>query len=90
MDGRLGLDPAAEKMEKTTMKRTFDIFAYPKGNTEQQKITEHNFVSFISTLSATGGKFTATLWSSEKKLALLSGILGGDPRSPALSAGERF
>lgn len=76
MDGRLGLDPAAKKMEETTMKRTFDIFAYPKGNTEQQKITEHNFVSFISTLSATGGKFTATLWSSEKEAGFIVWYFG--------------
>ena len=53
------------------MKRTFDIFAYPKGNTEQQQITEHNFTTFVSALSAAGRKFTATPWSSDTETGFI-------------------
>ena len=49
------------------MKRTFDIFAYPKGNPEQQQIAEHNFTTFISALSASNRKFTAMPWSNGKE-----------------------
>lgn len=65
MTMEINFDPPAKRMEALTMKRTFEIFAYPRGNTEQQQIAEHNFTTFVSELSSTGRKFTATPWSSE-------------------------
>ena len=53
------------------MKLTFDIFAYPKGNAEQQQITEHNFAAFVFSLSAAGRKFTATPWSSDTETGFI-------------------
>ena len=67
----IGLDPTTGRMEEIAMKRTFDIFAYPKGNTEQQQITEHNFTTFVSALSAAGRKFTATPWSSDTETGFI-------------------